>query len=370
MFTQVPFALTPGPPITTKPLQDAIADTAAAGRRRAAEPARRRAHRHPAAPPAPHPQRRPAAPHRRRRRRHHRRAAGPGLVVPGRARPAGHRQDVHLGAGDRDPGQRARLAHRGGGAVARGGREPVRRRDRRPGWTAPRVGKKLNTVSTGWTELDRDDYARFHRRQDGCVVGGTAWDFANANKIARDSLDLLVIEEAGQFSLANTIAVARVGPQPAAARRPAAAATGQPGHPPRAGRRVRAGLARRRPPHAAARTRVLPGPLLPHASRRVPGRCPGCPTTAGCARRERHRGAPPRRRRARGADAGRRPPRQRDREPRGGRRDRRRDRPACSARRGPTSTAPGRWRRSDVLVVTPYNAQVVPASAAGSTRPG
>lgn len=69
-----------------------------------------------------------------------------------------------------------------------------------------RVGKKLHTVSTGWTELGRDDYAQF-LCQDGCVIGGTAWDFANANKIARLSLDLLVIEEAGQFSLANTVAV-------------------------------------------------------------------------------------------------------------------------------------------------------------------
>ncbi|MDG4666247.1 TM0106 family RecB-like putative nuclease [Mycobacterium sp. 236(2023)] len=71
-----------------------------------------------------------------------------------------------------------------------------------------RVGKKLHTVSTGWTELDRDDYAEFIC-QDGCVVGGTAWDFANANKFGRDSLDLLVIEEAGQFSLANTVSVSR-----------------------------------------------------------------------------------------------------------------------------------------------------------------
>ncbi len=71
-----------------------------------------------------------------------------------------------------------------------------------------RVGKKLHTVSTGWTELDRDDYATFVC-QDGCVVGGTAWDFANPNKFGRDSLDLLVIEEAGQFSLANTVAVSR-----------------------------------------------------------------------------------------------------------------------------------------------------------------
>ncbi|WIB78786.1 TM0106 family RecB-like putative nuclease [Curtobacterium sp. MCPF17_002] len=40
----------------------------------------------------------------------------------------------------------------------------------------------------------------------GGVVGGTAWTFANETTIARRSLDLLVVDEAGQFSLAPTIA--------------------------------------------------------------------------------------------------------------------------------------------------------------------
>ena len=40
------------------------------------------------------------------------------------------------------------------------------------------------------------------------MIGGTAWDFANSDRIPPDVLDLLVIEEAGQFCLANTIAVA------------------------------------------------------------------------------------------------------------------------------------------------------------------
>lgn len=41
----------------------------------------------------------------------------------------------------------------------------------------------------------------------GFVLGGTAWDFANAGRVPRGSLDLLVVDEAGQFSLASTIAV-------------------------------------------------------------------------------------------------------------------------------------------------------------------
>ena len=45
-------------------------------------------------------------------------------------------------------------------------------------------------------------------QQSGFVLGGTSWDFSNASKVPRGGLDLLVIDEAGQFSLANTIAVA------------------------------------------------------------------------------------------------------------------------------------------------------------------
>jgi predicted RecB family nuclease len=43
---------------------------------------------------------------------------------------------------------------------------------------------------------------------EGAVVGGTAWDFSNTQRVERAGLDLLVIDEAGQFSLASTIAVA------------------------------------------------------------------------------------------------------------------------------------------------------------------
>ena len=42
----------------------------------------------------------------------------------------------------------------------------------------------------------------------GCVIGGTAWDLSNERRFERGSLDMLVIDEAGQFSLAPTIAAA------------------------------------------------------------------------------------------------------------------------------------------------------------------
>src|SRR5690606_5920299 len=47
----------------------------------------------------------------------------------------------------------------------------------------------------------------------GFVVGGTAWDFSHEQRVPRGSLDLLVIDEAGQFSLASTIAVACAAPR-------------------------------------------------------------------------------------------------------------------------------------------------------------
>ncbi|MGX5696822.1 TM0106 family RecB-like putative nuclease [Agromyces soli] len=54
----------------------------------------------------------------------------------------------------------------------------------------------------------KDDLATFtSERPHGHVIGGTAWDFCNTRRVPRDSLDLLVIDEAGQFSLASTIAV-------------------------------------------------------------------------------------------------------------------------------------------------------------------
>lgn len=40
----------------------------------------------------------------------------------------------------------------------------------------------------------------------GCLVGGTAWTFSSRTAVGLDQLDLLVVDEAGQFSLANTLA--------------------------------------------------------------------------------------------------------------------------------------------------------------------
>ncbi len=73
------------------------------------------------------------------------------------------------------------------------------------------VGKKpkdkTDPTTVPWTRLDPKDFATF-TAQEGFVLGGTAWDFSNPTRVPRGSLDLLVIDEAGQFSLASTIASA------------------------------------------------------------------------------------------------------------------------------------------------------------------
>ncbi|MGP4054389.1 TM0106 family RecB-like putative nuclease [Mycobacterium sp. 4D054] len=207
VFTQVPFALTPGPPIGTTQLQDSIARTAelvAAGLPNL-----------PADALTDILLRRPP-----------RMRSGSALPRTGDAV-----ADITAALLDLDSSYLAVHGPPGTGKTHTSGKVIATLVDRH-GWRVgvvaqshavvenlfgdvmkagvdgARVGKKLHTVTTGWTALDRDDYAQF-LCQDGCVVGGTAWDFANAAKIARDSLDLLVIEEAGQFSLANTVAVAQ-----------------------------------------------------------------------------------------------------------------------------------------------------------------
>jgi uncharacterized protein len=71
-----------------------------------------------------------------------------------------------------------------------------------------RVAKKGDRHDAGWQQIAENEYPGFIAGTAGCVIGGTAWDFANPNRVPPGSLDLLVIDEAGQFCLANTIAVA------------------------------------------------------------------------------------------------------------------------------------------------------------------
>ena len=83
------------------------------------------------------------------------------------------------------------------GGVIDAGLDPQRVAKKRCDHNAPR-----------WQEIDGSEYPAFIADNAGCVIGGTAWDFANTDRVPPGSLDLLVIDEAGQFCLANTIAVA------------------------------------------------------------------------------------------------------------------------------------------------------------------
>ena len=84
----------------------------------------------------------------------------------------------------------------------------------RAGADPEQVGKEPKaSVDPSWTALVKaDELAAFASRHEqagrGYVIGGSAWDLTNDKRVARGQLDLLVIDEAGQFSLAKTLAVA------------------------------------------------------------------------------------------------------------------------------------------------------------------
>ena len=72
-----------------------------------------------------------------------------------------------------------------------------------------RVGKsaKHRTAPT-WTDVPDNkiaDFAQEHHER-GYVLGGTVFMMTNSARVGRGQLDLLVVDEAGQYSLANTLA--------------------------------------------------------------------------------------------------------------------------------------------------------------------
>ncbi|HEX9834724.1 MAG TPA: DEAD/DEAH box helicase, partial [Mycobacterium sp.] len=206
VFDQVPFALTPGAPIPTKPLQDSIADTAALIEARLPNlPADavtdillRRPPRTLGGKPLPH--------------------------------TGSDTDDITSALRDLDSSYLAVHGPPGTGKTFTSA-AVIARLVNNHGWRVgvvaqshavvenllgcvidagvnpDRVGKK-KSADAPWREVDEKDYAAFISGSESCVIGGTAWDFANSGRVPRLSLDLLVVEEAGQYSLANTIAVA------------------------------------------------------------------------------------------------------------------------------------------------------------------
>ena len=82
------------------------------------------------------------------------------------------------------------------------------------GVPADQVAKHTReTTDPRWTALDKADRLRAFTegREDGYVIGGTVWDLTNPKRVDRGGLDLVVIDEAGQYSLAKTLAASIAG---------------------------------------------------------------------------------------------------------------------------------------------------------------
>ena len=296
-----------------------------------------------------------AAPAGARARREHARRPGA----------AGHGQDVARSAPDRRP-DRARQARRRDGDEPQGDRQPAGggrarrgRGRRRRSSGARKATARGRACPSSWRIENRRRPRRRCFDPSTSLVAGTSWLFAP--ELADEQLDYLVIDEAGQLSLADALAAGTCRAQPDPARRPAAAAARLAGDAPRGHEPQRARstcsathatdpaerglfLDRRRwrmhPDVCAFISRrglrgppgVAPGLRAPERRRR--GRHPLPARRAHAATRRRRRRRPS-------------AIRARDRAP--ARRDRYRD---MQGRRAAAR------RRDDCMVVTPYNAQV------------
>lgn len=70
------------------------------------------------------------------------------------------------------------------------------------------VGKKESRRGDPvWTKVTKPESHLVDHAGTGCVLGGTAWTFTSRKVLEAGPLDLLVIDEAGQFALAPTIGV-------------------------------------------------------------------------------------------------------------------------------------------------------------------
>ena len=243
----------------------------------------------------------------------------------------------------------------------------------RPGCRAEQVGKATrDPEGATWTTLAKaDDLAEFaagHARAgQGYVVGGTAWDLTSTRRVGRGQLDLVVVDEAGQFSLAKTLACSVAGARLLLLGDPQQLPQVSQGtHPDPVDASALGWLIGDEPVLSPdlgyfleTTWRMHPALTAPISRLSYAGQLRS--ETSVTAR------AAARRRRAGAARAPRRPPRQLDVVPRGGRgRPRPRARPARSHLARPRRSAGPTARRSvrarcgptDVIVITPYNGQV------------
>ena len=252
------------------------------------------------------------------------------------------------------------------GVTVRIGQKPAAKRGDEPTCAAARSA--IATTATSARRAGRRRARRGRRHGLGLVAAASS----------RASLDVLFVDEAGQMSLANVLAVSPAAALPGPARRPAAAGPAAPGLASARRRGVRAGAPARRARDDAAEWLGLfleqTWRLHPdlRASRRklfYEGRLESEPATAA-----------PGARAAPGTSAARASAGSRSRTCGAGQRVARRRRPdrgarpaRSSAHHGPTAMGGRRpigW--DDILIVAPYNAQVARSRSAcrgpGSAR--
>lgn len=74
---------------------------------------------------------------------------------------------------------------------------------------AVRLRGKSVTPDAPWSEVSDSELVELISDAGGLLFGGTVWDYVSERRVPAGSLDVLVVDEAGQFSLTNTVAAAR-----------------------------------------------------------------------------------------------------------------------------------------------------------------
>ena len=74
---------------------------------------------------------------------------------------------------------------------------------------AVRLRGKSVTPDAPWSEVSDSELVELISGASGLLFGGTVWDYVSERRVPAGSLDVLVVDEAGQFSLTNTVAAAR-----------------------------------------------------------------------------------------------------------------------------------------------------------------
>lgn len=74
---------------------------------------------------------------------------------------------------------------------------------------AVRLHGKSVTPDAPWSEVSDSELVELISGAGGLLFGGTVWDYVSERRVPAGSLDVLVVDEAGQFSLTNTVAAAR-----------------------------------------------------------------------------------------------------------------------------------------------------------------